>query len=163
MFSTSVTPLPNLQSCRLMIRLLKNNNANKGKKKRLGGGGACWTLCKQNSKVTFIGHSFRYWVVSVVFFSVVVVPTWWSFLHCANLSADSFFLLCCVAEPTFFIFAYGYIHRYIHAVFLLSLALVGTFAVPSSRGLPQPGICLRQWTDGRDWRIFCSSKGVSLA
>lgn len=39
-----------------------------------------------------------------------------------------------MAEPTFFIFAYGYIHRYIHAVFLRSLALVGTFAVPSSIG-----------------------------
>jgi hypothetical protein len=51
-----------------MIRLLKNNNANKGIKKVVGGGGgACSTLCKQNSKVTFIGHSFRYWVVSAVF------------------------------------------------------------------------------------------------
>lgn len=124
MFSTSVTPLPNLQSCRLMIRLLKNNNANKGKKKRVGrGGGACWTLCKQNSKVTFIGHSFRYWVVSVVFFSVggctdLVI---FSSLRKPKSLIRFFFSVVCVAEPTFFIFAYGYIHRYIHTCGFSSL------------------------------------------
>jgi hypothetical protein len=149
MFSTSVTPLPNLQSCRLMIRLLKNNNTNKGEKKVWGGGGGPFsTLCKQNSKVTFIGHSFRYWVVSAVFFSVVVGSTDLVIFPSLRKPKCCFVFSSLLCGRTHFYICVR-VHTYTHAVFLRSLALVGAFAVPSI-GLTQPGICLRQWTDGRD-------------